>query len=108
MLLKDFGEHVTLLIFFKHLVINSFNEVFPQLPVIAIILPKLFSLKIEDDFVKNFKVSSTLNCLEILFNLFILLTIASDAPFLKASLTKRFPFLFLPLIAKKYHFFLFL
>ena len=77
---------------------SSFNEVLPQLPVIAIILLEVLSLTIEEDFVKNFNVSFTLIC----FGFFLkLLTIAIDAPLLNASFINKFPFLFLPLIAKK-------
>jgi len=94
-----------LLIFLRVFPINSFNEVFPQLPVIAIILLKEFSRIIEDVSVKNFKVFPTLICLEIFFGLFSLLTIAKDAPLLKASLTNKFPFLFFPFIAKNISFF---
>ena len=57
--------------------------------------------------VKNFKVFFILICLEIFFNLFILLTTAKDAPLIKASFINKFPFLFLPLIAKNISFFLF-
>ena len=82
--------------------VNSLSEVFPQLPVIDIILLDRFSLKMEDASVKNFKVSFT----TIVFLDFIrLLTIAKDAPLASASLTNKLPSLFLPLIAKKTLFF---
>jgi len=66
---------------------SSFKEVFPQLPVIAIILPLKFSLTIFEDLVKNSNVLETLICLFFLFRFLILFTIARDAPFLKASPT---------------------
>ena len=94
-----------MLFFLRVLAINSFNEVFPQLPVIAIILLEEFSLKIKDAFVKNFRVSFTLICLEIFSNLSILLTIAKEAPLLNASFINKFPFLFFPLMAKNKSFF---
>ena len=59
----------------------------------------------EDIFVKNFKVFFTLICLEGFLNLFTLLTIAKDAPLLKASFTNKFPFFFFPWIAKNISFF---
>ena len=40
---------------------SSFNEVLPQLPVIAIILPNVLSLINEEDFDKNCKVFGTNN-----------------------------------------------
>jgi len=94
-----------LLIFFSVLPINSFNEVFPQLPVIAMILLSEFSLTTEDVSVKNFKLSFTLICLEKFFNLSMVLTTAKEAPLLNASFTNKFPFLFFPLIAKNMSFF---
>ena len=48
----------------------------------------------------------TLICLDTFLNLLNLLTIAKDAPLLKASFTNKFPFLFLPFIAKNISFFL--
>ena len=60
LLLKDFGEYVTWKILFNDFPVNSFKEVFPQLPVMAIILLDKFSLKIEDAFVKKFKLSFTI------------------------------------------------
>ena len=102
-LLNDFIEKVVLLIFLSVFPTNSFKEVFPQLPVIAMILLVLLSLNNEEAFVKNFKVFFTLICLGVFFKLS---TIAKDAPLLKASCTNKFPFLFFPLIAKKISFFL--
>ena len=94
-----------LLIFLRVFPTNSFKEVFPQLPVIAIILLDVFSLNNEEDFVKNLKVSFTLICFGFFLNL---LTTAKDAPLLKASFTNKLPSLFFPLIAKNISFFLFL
>ena len=102
-MLNDFGEYVVLQILFKDFPINSLSEVFPLLPVIAIILLSLFSLKIEDASVKNFKVSLVLICFLSFLNLSVT---ASEAPFLKASLINKFPSLFFPLIAKKISFLL--
>jgi len=48
---------LTLDIFFKELPNNSFRVVLPQLPVIAIIFVFIFSLKILELSVKNFKES---------------------------------------------------
>ena len=45
--------------FINDLPINSLSEVFPQLPVIDIILLDRFSLRIDEASVKNFKVSFT-------------------------------------------------
>ena len=87
LLLKDFGEKVAELYWFIVFPNNSFREVLPQLPVIAMILPSKFSLTIFEDLVKNSSVSKTLICLFFLFNLLILLTTAIEAPFLKASST---------------------
>ena len=56
-------------------------------------------------FVKNFKLFVTLICLFIFIDLFILLTIAIEAPLLKDSLIKLLPSFFLPLIVKKTSFF---
>ena len=69
-----------MLIFLSELPMSSFKEVFPQLPVIAIILLKEFSLRIAEASVKYFKVFLTLICLDIFFCLSNLLTIANDAP----------------------------
>ena len=82
--------------------INSFNEVLPQLPVIPIILLFAHSLKIEEAFVKNFRVFFTLISLKFLLDL---LTTAIDAPLLKACFINRLPSLFFPLIAKNISFF---
>ena len=87
LLLKDFGEKVAELYWFIVFPNNSFREVLPQLPVIAMILPSKFSLTIFEDLVKNSSVSKTLICLFFLFKLLILLTTAIEAPFLKASST---------------------
>ena len=87
MLLKDFGEKVAELYWFIVFPNNSFREVLPQLPVIAMILPSKFSLTIFEDLVKNSSVSETLICLFFLFEFLILFTIAIEAPFLKASST---------------------
>ena len=71
--------------------VNSLSEVFPQLPVIDIILLGRFSLRMDDASVKNFKVSLTI----IFFlELFPLLAIAKEAPFAKASLINRLPSFF--------------
>ena len=89
MLLNDFGEKVAELYLFIVFPNNSFREVLPQLPVIAMILPSKFSLTIFEDLVKNSSVSETLICLFFLFEFLILFTIAIEAPFLKASLILR-------------------
>ena len=102
LLLNDFGEYVTLQIFLRVLPINSFKEVLPQLPVIAMILLDVFSLIIEEALVKNFREFFTLICLGLLLNL---LTTAKDAPLLKASFVNRLLSFFLPLTAKKTSFF---
>ena len=85
LLLKDFGEKVAELNLFKVSLNNSFNEVFPQLPVIATIFPLKFCLTLFDDLVKNFSVFGTLTCLFFLTEFLILFTNATDAPLLKAS-----------------------
>ena len=106
MLLYDFGEILTLDIFFKELPNNSFNVVFPQLPVIAIILVFIFFLKIIELLVKNFKESLTLTWRVVLFFLLILLTMVNEAFFFYACSINLLPSFFLPLIAKKISFFL--
>ena len=80
---------------------NSFNVVFPQLPVIAIIFVFIFSLYNSELFVKNFRGSLILIWREIFIFFSILLTTAIDAFFLKASLINLLPSFFFPLIAKK-------
>ena len=70
--------------------------------MIPIILPFVLSLKIEEAFVKNFRVFFTLISLSLLLDL---LTTAIDAPLLKASFINRLPSLFFPLIAKNISFF---
>ena len=55
--------------------INSFKDVFPQLPVIAIILANEFSLTLLEVFVKKLKVLLTLICLDFFSDLLILFTI---------------------------------
>ena len=61
LLLYDFGEILTFEIFLKQSPNNSFRVVFPQLPVIAIILVFIFFLKIFELFVKNSSVFLTFN-----------------------------------------------
>ena len=58
----DFGENDVLENFFKTNPIISFKVVFPQLPVIEIILALIFSLNIDEHIVKNFRVFLTLIC----------------------------------------------
>ena len=84
---------------------SSFNEVFPQLPVIAITFAFEAILILVEILVKDFKLSLTNNCFDLLANRSILFTTANEAPFLNDSLTKRFPSFFFPLIAKKISFF---
>ena len=67
------------------------------------ILLFVLSLNNEEDSVKNLRVFFTLICFVFCLSL---LTIAKEAPFLKASFTNKFPSLFFPLIAKKISFFL--
>ena len=86
-MLKDLGENDVLENLFKVLLISSFKDVFPQLPVIAIIFPNEFFLTIAEVFVKKFKLLATLICFELFIDLLILFTIANEAPFLKASFT---------------------
>ena len=90
---------------FNELPNNSFNVVFPQLPVIAIIFVFIFSLYSSELLVNNLRESLLLIWREI-FNFFsILLTTTTDAFFLKASLIYLLPSFFFPLIAKKISFF---
>ena len=91
MLLKDFGDDVTLANLLRVSFNNSFKDVFPQLPVIAMIFEDEFVLIISEVFVKKFKVFFTLICLLLFFDLLILFTIAKHAPLLKASFTNLFP-----------------
>ena len=105
MLLKDLGEIFTFEIFFKVLPNNSFSVVFPQLPVIAIILVLKFFLKIFEASVKNFNVSFTFIWRLISKLFWTLETIANDALFLKDCFIKLFPSFFFPFIAKKISFF---
>ncbi len=105
MLLKDLGEELTFPNLLKVFVKSSFREVFPQLPVIAIILDKEFCLIISEVFVRKASVFSTFICLFLFLDLSILFTTAKDAPLLKASPINLFPSLFFPLIAKKISFF---
>ena len=77
--------------------IKSFKEVLPALPVIAIILARLYFLFNFAKLFKNIVVSLTL----VIFLLFFLSEETTHlAPLLKASLINLFPSLFFPLIAK--------
>ena len=84
MLLNDLDEYVARQNLLRVPPISSFKDVFPQLPVIAIILPNEFSLTILEVFVKKFRVLLTLICLDFFSDLLILFTIANDDFFLKA------------------------
>ena len=64
---------------------KSFKEVFPQLPVIAIILPDEFSLTLLEVFVKKLRLLGTLICFDIFSDFLTLFITAKDAPLSKAS-----------------------
>ena len=84
---------------------SSLSVVFPQLPVIAIMLVLIFFLYTFETFVKNFKVFLTFICRLTSRLFWILFTIANDAFFLNDCETKLFPSFTFPLIAKKTSFF---
>ena len=84
-MLYDFGEYVARQTLLRVFPINSFKEVFPQLPVIAIILPDEFSLTLIEVFVRKFKLLGTLICFDIFSDFLNLFITAKDAPLSKAS-----------------------
>ena len=90
---------------FKTSPVICFREVFPQLPVIAIIVPWKLSLTNFDRSVKHSKVLDTFICFFRLRLFWYLFTIAKDAPLLIEFFKKKLPSFFFPLIAKNISFF---
>ena len=93
---------------FKVLPNNSFREVFPQLPVMAIIFVEIFFLKIFAVSVSKPRGFIELACFFAGSFFWILLTTVTDAFFLIACLTNLFPSFFFRLNEKKISFFLIL
>ena len=97
LLFKEFFEKYVLSNFFKQNPVNSFTDVFPAEPVIAIVLIFVDFLKVELTLLKNFNgflQNITLGFLIFWFD------IATIAPFFIASIANLFPSKFLPLIPK--------
>ena len=84
-MLCDLEEYVTRQTLLRAFPINSFKEVFPQLPVIAKILPDEYSHTILQDYDKKFKLLGTLICFDIFSDFLTLFITAKDAPLSKAS-----------------------
>ena len=94
---KEFFEKYVLSNFFRQNPVNSFTDVFPAEPVIAIVLIFVDFLKAELTSLNNF--NGFLQNIALGFLIFWF-DIATIAPFFIASTANLFPSKFLPLIPK--------